>query len=44
VTFLNIQKFLNRHYVKQDAPVAPEAPKAPAADKPPRPKVKKASA
>ena len=47
VTFLNIQKFLNRHYVKQDKPAAAEAPKepaAPVADKPPRPKVKKASA
>jgi SWIB/MDM2 domain len=45
VTFLNIQKFLNRHYVKQDKPAAevPKEPAAPVADKPPRPKVKKAS-
>jgi len=45
VTFLNIQKFLNRHYVKQDKPVETPAPPppAPVADKPPRPKVKKTS-
>jgi len=42
ITFLNIQKFLNQHYVKQDKPAPP--PKEPvAADKPARPKVKKAA-
>jgi len=39
ITFLNIQKFLNQHYVKQVEP-KPEAPKE-VAEKPPRPKVKK---
>jgi chromatin remodeling complex protein RSC6 len=39
ITFLNIQKFLNQHYVKQEEPKAP-APKEPT-EKPPRPKVKK---
>jgi upstream activation factor subunit UAF30 len=39
ITFLNIQKFLNQHYVKQVEPKAP-APKE-VSDKPPRPKVKK---
>lgn len=44
ITFLNIQKFLNQHYVKQEtAPKEPKTPKTPvvAAEKPPRPKVKK---
>jgi upstream activation factor subunit UAF30 len=40
VTFLNIQKFLNQHYVKQDKVEPP--PKAP--EKPQRPKVKKPAA
>jgi upstream activation factor subunit UAF30 len=51
ITFLNIQKFLNQHYVKQEAPPketkAPKEPKAPketTAEKPARPKVKKAAA
>jgi len=45
ITFLNIQKFLNQHYVKQDKPAPPpKEPKEPAADKPPRPKVKKVTA
>ena len=52
ITFLNIQKFLNQHYVKQEKPVPPskepkepKAPKEPVtADKPARPKVKKAAA
>jgi upstream activation factor subunit UAF30 len=45
ITFLNIQKFLNQHYVKQDKPAPPpKEPKEPAADKPPRPKVKKVAA
>jgi len=48
ITFLNIQKFLNQHYVKQDKPApppkepkAPKEVKEPVADKPARPKVKK---
>ena len=42
ITFLNIQKFLNQHYVKQDKPAPP--PKEPVvAEKPARPKVKKAA-
>jgi upstream activation factor subunit UAF30 len=45
ITFLNIQKFLNQHYVKQDKPAPPpKEPKEPKADKPPRPKVKKVAA
>ena len=48
ITFLNIQKFLNQHYVKQDKPEAPpkepKAPKETTAEKPARPKVKKAAA
>jgi upstream activation factor subunit UAF30 len=52
ITFLNIQKFLNQHYVKQEKPAPPskepkesKAPKEPVtADKPARPKVKKAAA
>ena len=41
VTFLNIQKYINKHYIKTEAPKAAEAPKkeAPAAAK--RPTVKK---
>jgi hypothetical protein len=49
ITFLNIQKFLNQHYVKQEKPAPPskepKEPKEPVtADKPARPKVKKAAA
>ena len=49
ITFLNIQKFLNQHYVKQEKPAPPsKEPKEPrepvTADKPARPKVKKAAA
>ncbi len=40
VTFLNIQKYLNQHYIKQEKPAA--TPKAPAEEKKPaRPKVAK---
>jgi hypothetical protein len=44
VTFLNIQKYLNQHYIKQEKPAAekkPEVEKKPAAA---RPKVAKAAA
>ena len=48
VTILNLQKYLNQHYVKQDKPEAPpkepKAPKETTAEKPARPKVKKAAA
>lgn len=40
ITFLNIQKFLNQHYVKQDKP-APPPKETVTTDKPARPKVKK---
>jgi upstream activation factor subunit UAF30 len=30
VTFLNIQKFINPHYIKEEKPAAPAAPAAPA--------------
>jgi len=44
ITFLNIQKFLNQHYVKQEVPKEVKAPKEPVvAEKPARPKVKKAA-
>ena len=39
ITFLNIQKFLNQHYVKQVEPKAPATKEV--TEKPPRPKVKK---
>ena len=47
VTFLNIQKYLNQHYVKVEkkpAAAAPAAPAAAAEEKPTRPKVKKSAA
>jgi upstream activation factor subunit UAF30 len=47
ITFLNIQKFLNQHYVKQEVPKEPKEiklAKEPKADKPARPKVKKVAA
>ena len=45
ITFLNIQKFLNQHYVKpEEPPKEAKAPKEAPADKPARPKVKKVAA
>jgi upstream activation factor subunit UAF30 len=46
ITFLNIQRFLNQHYVKQEKPVVETKvePKEPKAEKAARPKVKKAVA
>jgi len=50
VTFLNIQKYINKHYIKPDPvpkapkPEAPEAPETPAAPKAKRPTVKKPAA
>jgi len=50
VTFLNIQKFINPHYIKEEKPVvekkpkAPVDPNAPPKEKKVRPKVAKAPA
>lgn len=45
VTFLNIQKFINPHYIKEEKPVEEKKPAAPAAEKKPatddKPAVKK---
>jgi upstream activation factor subunit UAF30 len=43
VTFLNIQKYINPHYIKEEKPVAPKTPRAPKAEADPNapPKEKK---
>jgi upstream activation factor subunit UAF30 len=43
VTFLNIQKFLNQHYVKQEVPKEVKVVKEPTTEKATRPKVKKSA-
>jgi chromatin remodeling complex protein RSC6 len=44
VTFLNIQKYINKHYIKAEKPVQPEAAAGPSEPKPKRPTVKKNAA